>query len=77
MDDDPEELARRLFALLTGQLEDSVTLAVDGQGPGPIAAQHELARALEARVRDAHTIARAIVGLTQCRPEQRAGPSGV
>lgn len=64
-DEDPAELVTRLFALLTAQLEDGVTLAVEGQGRHILIAQHERAQALEARVRDAHTIAEALILVTR------------
>lgn len=65
MDDDQGELISRLFALLTAQLEDGATLALQGQGRQTLAAQHKRAQALEAQLRDAHTITQALVMLTQ------------
>ena len=64
MDDDMEELVSRLFALLTGQLEDGAALAAEGQGREPFPACRQRALTLEARIRDAHTIAQALVTLT-------------
>lgn len=67
MNDDQAELVSRLFALLTAQLEDGATLALEGQGRQMLSAQYERAQALEALVRDAHSITQALVILT--RPE--------
>jgi hypothetical protein len=64
MDDNQAELISRLFALLTAQLEDGAALAMEGQGRQTLAAQHERAQALEAEVRDIHTIAQALVDIT-------------
>lgn len=64
-DDDRTDLISRLFALLTAQLEDSVTLALEGQGRDLLLTQHERAEELEIKVRDAHTIVEALVMLTQ------------
>lgn len=64
MDDDIEELVSRLFALLTAQMEDAAALAVEGQGREPLPARRQRALTLEARIRDAHTIAQALVTLT-------------
>jgi hypothetical protein len=64
MDDNRAELISRLFALLTAQLEDGATLALEGQGRQTLAAQDERAQTLEAQVRDAHTIAQALVDIT-------------
>lgn len=57
MDEDLAELVCRLFALLTAQLEDGATLALEGQGRQALAAQHERAETLEPQLRDAHLIA--------------------
>lgn len=65
MDDEQTELVSRLFALLTAQLEDGAALALDGQGRQTLLDQHERAQALEAQVRDADTVAQALVMLTQ------------
>lgn len=64
MDDDLEELLSRLFALLTARLEDGATLAVEGQRRQPPSDQPERAQALATLVRDAGTIADAVVALT-------------
>jgi hypothetical protein len=53
-----------LFALLTAQLEDGAAMAAEGQGRQTLAAQHERAQALEAQVRDVHTVAQALVDIT-------------
>lgn len=71
MDDEPAKFVSRLFALLTGQLEDCVTLALEGQSRQSLATQHERAHNLEAQVRDAQTIAQALVMLTS--PASAAG----
>lgn len=65
MDDEQAELISRLYALLTAQLEDGATLALQGQRRQMLADQHERAEALEAQVRDAYTMARALVILTR------------
>jgi hypothetical protein len=65
MDDDTEELISQLFALLTAQLEDGSALAIEGQGREPLPARRQRALSLEARIRDAHTIGRALVKLTE------------
>ena len=75
MNDDRSDLISRLFALLTAQLEDSVTLALDGQGRQALVAQHERAQSLEAQVRDVQTIARVLVILTQ--PSRSEGDGGM
>lgn len=64
MDDEHTDLISRLFALLTAQLEDGATLAMQGQGRQMPAAQHERAQALEAQVRDAYTLVQALVIVT-------------
>ena len=78
MDDDQAELISRLFALLTAQLEDGVAMAVEGQGRQTLATQHERAQTLEVQVRDAHTIAQALVAITsrQFGLERHAPQSG-
>jgi len=73
MDDDRMELVARLFALLTAQLEDGAGLALEGQGRQGSTAQHDRAQALEAQVRDAQTIAQALVVLTRAEPPVAAG----
>lgn len=65
MDDDQTDLVARLFALLTAQLEDGSAMALQGQRRQPPTAHHERAQALEAQVRDAHTITQALVILTR------------
>lgn len=65
MDDDQAELLSRLFALVTAQLEDGATVALAGQRRQPLVGQHERARALEAQLRDAHSITQALVTLTR------------
>lgn len=65
MGDEQAELISRLFALLTAQLEDAATLAMERQGRRMLADQQGRAEALEAQVRDAHTIAQALVILTR------------
>lgn len=74
MDDDQADLISRLFALLTAQLEDGATLAMEGQGRQTLPDQHERAQALEAQVRDAHTLAQAVVMLT--RPSRAGAEEG-
>ena len=64
-DEDRAELVYRLFALLTAELEDGAALAMEGQGKQQLAAQHGRAQLLEAKVRDAQTIAQSVVMLTQ------------
>lgn len=61
------ELPRQLFALLTARLEDSVALALEGQGRQELARQAERAQRLEAELRDSHLIARALVALSADR----------
>ena len=68
MEEDVDELILRLFALLTAQLEDCATLALKGQDRAPLPVQHERAQEVEARVRDAHTIAQALVRVTMQAP---------
>ena len=65
MDDEQAELISRLFALLTAQLEDGAGLALEGQARQTFADQHGRAQALEAQVRDARTVAQALVILTR------------
>lgn len=68
MDDEQAELISRLFALLTAQLEDGAALAMEGQARHARQDLHDQAQALEARVRDAHTLAEALAILTRPIP---------
>lgn len=72
MEDEVEDLASALFALLTARLEDTAALAAQGQGRAPQLVQHERAQELEAMIRDAHTLARALLRVTM----PRQGPVG-
>lgn len=64
-DEDRAELVSRLFALLTAQLEDGAAVALQGQSRDLLPAQHERAQSLEILLRDGHSIAQALLLLTQ------------
>ncbi|MFC4594603.1 hypothetical protein [Sphingobium tyrosinilyticum] len=50
--------------MLTAAFEDSAAMAAEGQAGAPLPSQFERAQALEAAIRDAHTIVESIAHLS-------------